>query len=124
MANAHKGATGLQRILTAARYSPAGLAAAARHETAFQQELLLAVVLVPLGLWLGADGVERALLAGSVLLVLGVELLNSAIEAVVDRVSLDEHELAKRAKDYGSAAVMVALGVAGLVWLLVLLPRF
>ena len=124
MANAHKGATGLQRILNAARYSLAGLAAAARHETAFQQELLLAVVLVPLGLWLGADGVERALLAGSVLLVLGVELLNSAIEAVVDRVSLDEHELAKRAKDYGSAAVMVALGVAGLVWLLVLLPRF
>jgi len=123
MPNAQERATGLQRILNAARYSLAGLAAATRHETAFQQELLLAVVLVPLGLWLGADGVERALLAGSVLLVLGVELLNSAIEAVVDRVSLDEHELAKRAKDYGSAAVMLALGLAGLVWVVLLLPR-
>jgi len=123
MANPHKGATGLRRILNAARYSLAGVAAAARHEAAFRQELLLAAVLVPLGLWLGADGVERALLAGSVLLVLVVELLNSAIEAVVDRVSLEDHDLAKRAKDYGSAAVMAALGLAGAVWLVLLLPR-
>lgn len=123
MAHPHKGATGLRRILNATRYSLAGLTAAARHETAFRQELLLAAVLVPLGLWLGADGVERALLAGSVLMVLVVELLNSAVEAVVDRVSLDDHELAKRAKDYGSAAVMIALGLVGLIWLLVLLPR-
>jgi diacylglycerol kinase (ATP) len=123
MPEPHKGATGLRRILDATRYSLEGIAAAARHEAAFRQELLLAAVLVPLGLWLGADGVERALLAGSVLMVLVVELLNSAIEAVVDRASPEHHELAKRAKDYGSAAVMVALAVTGLVWVLLLLPR-
>ena len=123
MARPHKGATGLRRVLNATRYSLEGVAAAARHEAAFRQELLLAAVLVPLGLWLGADGVERALLAGSVLLVLVVELLNSAVEAVVDRASPEHHELAKRAKDYGSAAVMIALAVTGLVWVLLLLPR-
>jgi diacylglycerol kinase (ATP) len=123
MPEPHKGATGLRRILNATRYSLEGVAAAARHETAFRQELLLAAVLVPLGLWLGADGVERALLAGSVLMVLGVELLNSAVEAVVDRASPEHHELAKRAKDYASAAVMIALAVTGLVWVLLLLPR-
>jgi len=123
MARPHKGATGLRRVLNAARYSLEGVAAAARHEAAFRQELLLAAALVPLGLWLGADGVERALLAGSVLMVLVVELLNSAIEAVVDRASPEHHELAKRAKDYGSAAVMFALAVTGLVWVLLLLPR-
>jgi diacylglycerol kinase (ATP) len=123
MLEPRKGATGLRRILNATRFSLEGVAAAARHETAFRQELLLAAVLVPLGLWLGADGVERALLAGSVLMVLVVELLNSAVEAVVDRASPEHHELAKRAKDYGSAAVMVALAVTGLVWVLLLLPR-
>jgi len=123
MARPHKGATGLRRVLNATRYSLEGVAAAARHEAAFRQELLLAAALVPLGLWLGADGVERALLAGSVLMVLVVELLNSAIEAVVDRASPEHHELAKRAKDYGSAAVMFALAVTGLVWVLLLLPR-
>ncbi|HUK04846.1 MAG TPA: diacylglycerol kinase, partial [Burkholderiales bacterium] len=95
--------------MNAARYSIAGLAAAARHEDAFRQELLLAAVLVPLGLFLGGTGLERALLVGSVLLVLIVELVNSAVEATVDRVSLDDHSLAKRAKDIGSAAVMLAL---------------
>jgi diacylglycerol kinase (ATP) len=123
MARPHKGATGLRRILNATRYSLEGVAAAARHEPAFRQELLLAAALVPLGLWLGADGVERALLAGSVLMVLVVELLNSAVEAVVDRASPEHHELAKRAKDYGSAAVMIALATTGLVWVLLLLPR-
>jgi diacylglycerol kinase (ATP) len=123
MLEPRKGATGLRRILNATRFSLEGVAAAARHETAFRQELLLAAVLVPLGLWLGADGVERALLAGSVLMVLVVELLNSAVEAVVDRASPEHHELAKRAKDYGSAAVMIALAVTGLVWVLLLLPR-
>jgi diacylglycerol kinase (ATP) len=102
-------------------YSMSGLAAAARHEDAFRQELMLAAVLVPLGLWLGQTGVERALLVGSVLLVLIVELLNSAVEATVDRVSLDDHSLAKRAKDIGSAAVMLSLVNVGVVWLLVLL---
>jgi diacylglycerol kinase (ATP) len=124
MANPQKGATGLQRVLNATRYSLDGLAAAVRHEAAFRQELVLVVALLPLGLWLGNDGVERALLAGGVLMVLVVELLNSAIEAVVDRVSLEDHDLAKRAKDYGSAAVMLALATAGLVWILVLTPRF
>ncbi|MGH8686412.1 MAG: diacylglycerol kinase [Burkholderiales bacterium] len=118
-----KGKTGMQRVINATRYSLEGLAAAARHEDAFRQELILAVVLVPLGVWLGVDGVERALLAGSVLMVLVVELLNSAVEATVDRVSLEDHRLAKRAKDIGSAAVMMALATVALVWLLVLLPR-
>jgi len=116
-----KGKTGLQRLINAARYSLEGFAAAARHEDAFRQELMLAAVLVPLGLWLGNDGVERALLAGSMLMVLVVELLNSAIEAAVDRVSLENHDLAKRAKDYGSAAVMLSLAMTAGVWLLVLL---
>jgi diacylglycerol kinase (ATP) len=118
-----KGKTGVQRVINATRYSLEGLAAAARHEDAFRQELILAAILVPLGLWLGADGVERALLVGSVLMVLVVELLNSAVEATVDRVSLEDHQLAKRAKDIGSAAVMMSLVTVGVVWLLVLLPR-
>lgn len=118
-----KGKTGLQRVINATRYSFEGLLAAARHEDAFRQELLLAAVLIPLGLWLGNGGIERALLAGSVLVVLVVELLNSAVEATVDRVSLEDHRLAKRAKDLGSAAVMMSLVTAAVVWLLVLLPR-
>jgi diacylglycerol kinase (ATP) len=120
MESPYKGKTGLRRLINAAGYSCAGLAAAARHEDAFRQELALAAVLVPLGLWLGATGVERALLVGSVLLVLIVELLNSAVEATVDRVSLEDHNLAKRAKDIGSAAVLLSLGNVGVVWLLVL----
>ena len=121
MESPYKGKTGLQRLLNATRYSIAGVAAAARHEDAFRQELMLSAVLVPLGLWLGQTGVERALLIGSVLLVLIVELLNSAVEATVDRVSLDDHNLAKRAKDLGSAAVMLSLVIVAVVWLLVLL---
>jgi diacylglycerol kinase (ATP) len=120
MESPYKGKTGLQRLINATGYSLSGLAAAARHEDAFRQELILAAVMVPLGLWLGGSGLERALLVGSVLLVLIVELLNSAIEATVDRVSLDDHSLAKRAKDIGSAAVMLSLVNAGVIWLLVL----
>src|SRR5262245_20178575 len=92
----YKGKTGLRRILNATRYSLAGLAAAARHEDAFRQELIVVAVLAPLGWYLGAGGVQRALLIGSLVLVLVVELLNSAIEATVDRVSLEDHNLAKR----------------------------
>jgi diacylglycerol kinase (ATP) len=121
MGSPHKGATGVRRLINATRYSLEGLAAAARHEAAFRQELLLAAILLPLGLWLGKDGVERALLVGSVLLVLVVELLNSAVEAAVDRISAEHHALAKRAKDLGSAAVMLSLASAAVVWLLVLL---
>ncbi len=119
MAGSRKGATGLRRLLSAARYSLDGLLAAL-SETAFRQELALAVVLVPLGLYLGANGTARALLAGSVLLVLVVELLNSAVEAVVDRVSLEDHSLSRRAKDLGSAAVMLSFLVLAVVWVLVL----
>jgi diacylglycerol kinase (ATP) len=120
MESPYKGKTGLRRLINAAGYSLSGLAAAARHEDAFRQELVLSAIMVPLGLWLGHSGVERALLVGSVLLVLIVELLNSAVEATVDRVSLDDHSLAKRAKDIGSAAVMVSLVNVAVVWLLIL----
>jgi len=121
MTSPHKGATGLRRIINATRYSISGLREALRREQAFQQELLLTVVLVPIAFWLGNDGFERALMIASLLLVLIVELINSAIEATQDRISLEEHPLAKNAKDYGSAAVMLALTNAALVWLLVLL---
>jgi diacylglycerol kinase (ATP) len=121
MESPYKGKTGLQRLINATGYSLSGFAAAARHEDAFRQELILAAILIPLGFWLGASGIERAGLVGSVLLVLIVELLNSAIEAAVDRVSLDDHNLAKRAKDIGSAAVMLSLANVVVVWLLILI---
>ncbi|MCL2021582.1 MAG: diacylglycerol kinase [Betaproteobacteria bacterium] len=93
-----------------------GIASAWRNEEAFRQEVLLALLALPLGLWLGKNGMERALLAGSVLLILIVELLNSALEAIVDKTSPEMHELAGRAKDMGSAAVFVSLALAALVW--------
>ncbi len=111
----------LQRMRDATRVSLEGVAAAARHEFAFRLELVALVVAAPLAWWLGDTGVERALLIGSVLLVLVVELVNSAVEATVDRISLERHELAKRAKDLGSAAVMLAIVNAALVWLFTLL---
>ena len=117
----HKSKTGLQRIGNAFFYSVDGLKAALQHEHAFRQEVVLAAVLIPLALWLPASGLGKALMIGSVVLVLIVELLNSAIEAVVDRVSLEQHALAKRAKDVGSAAVLLALVNAVAVWGLVLL---
>ncbi len=110
----------LRSIFNAARNSLAGVAAAARNEGSFQVELAGCVVLLPLGLWLGGSGVERALLVSSVLIVLCAELVNTALEAAVDRISLEIHPLARRAKDIGSAAVMLALVNAGVVWLLVL----
>ncbi len=116
----HKGKTGLRRILNAMFYSIAGLKAAYRHEDAFRQEVLLAIFLIPLALFLPASGLGKALIIASVLLVLIVELLNSAVEATVDRVSLEHHRLAKRAKDIGSAAVMMSLVNVIVVWLLVL----
>jgi len=118
-----KGKTGLRRLLNATRYSAEGLGAAFRHEDAFRQEVIAAVVLIPLAIWLGNTGIERSLMAFAVLLVLIVELLNSAIEATVDRISLENHRLAKRAKDIGSAAVMLALLNLGLVWGLILVQR-
>ncbi|TMI19156.1 MAG: diacylglycerol kinase [Betaproteobacteria bacterium] len=110
----------LRSIFNAARNSLAGVAAAARNEGSFQVELAACAALLPLGLWLGGTGVERALLVSSVLIVLCAELVNTALEAAVDRISLEIHPLARRAKDIGSAAVMLALVNAGVVWLLVL----
>jgi diacylglycerol kinase (ATP) len=116
----HKGKYGLRRVVAATRYSVSGLAQAARTETSLQIELAAAAVMIPAGLWLGPTGVAKALLVGSVLIVIVVELLNSALEAAVDRVSLEDHPLAGRAKDIGAAAVMVALMNAAAIWLLVL----
>ncbi len=115
-----KGKTGLTRVWNALHYSMAGLAAAYRNEDAFRQEVWLAALLVPLALWLPASGTGKALMIASLLLVIVVELMNSAVEAAVDRVSLERHHLAKRAKDIGSAAVFVALVNAVVVWGLVL----
>ena len=115
-----KGKTGLRRICNAFGYSVAGLRAAYRHEDAFRQEVWLAFLLIPLALFLPASGIGKALMVGSVLLVLMIELLNSAIEAAVDRVSLESHRLAARAKDIGSAAVLVSLVNVVAVWVLVL----
>jgi diacylglycerol kinase (ATP) len=116
----HKGKTGLQRVINATRYSLEGLAAAARHEDAFRQELFAFAIALPVALWLGKTGFERALLIGVLFLVLIVELLNSAVEAAVDRISFENHRLAKRAKDIGSAAVMLSIVNAVVVWLLIL----
>ncbi|MEK6664004.1 MAG: diacylglycerol kinase [Pseudomonadota bacterium] len=121
-ASSHKGKTGLKRVWNAFFYSMAGFSAAFKNEDAFRQEVLLALILIPLALFLPVTGVGKALMIGAVLLVLMVELLNSAIEATVDRVSIELHPLAKRAKDIGSAAVFVALANVAIVWTLVLLP--
>ena len=116
----HKGKTGLRRIWNALFYSFEGLKAAYRHEDAFRQEVWLALGLIPLALLLPASATGKALMIASVLVVLIVELLNSAVEATVDRVSLENHRLAKRAKDIGSAAVLFSLINVAVVWLLVL----
>ena len=115
-----KGKTGLTRVLNAFRYSMAGLAAAYRNEDAFRQEVWLAIILIPLALFLPVSAIGKALMVASVLLVVIVELINSALEATVDRISLEQHHLAKRAKDIGSAAVFVALVNVVAVWGLVL----
>ncbi len=115
-----KSGKGLGRLFRAFGWSRAGLREAFVHEAAFRQELLLCAVLLPLALYFGQSGVEKGLLAGSVLLVLVVELLNSAVEATVDRIGPEEHELARRAKDMGSAAVFVSLLLLAAVWFLVL----
>ena len=116
----HKGKTGLRRVWSAFFYTFDGLAAAFRHEDAFRQEVFLAAILIPATFFLPASGTGRALMIASVLLVLIVELLNSAVEAAVDRISPEHHPLAKRAKDIGSAAVFVSLVNVPVVWLLVL----
>lgn len=112
---------GLHRLVKATMYSWNGLCAVWHHEAAFRQEVLLACIAGPLGLWLGESGVDRALLLGSIVLILIVELVNSAVEAVVDRQGTEFHELAGRAKDAGSAAVLLSLVNAAIVWILVFL---
>jgi diacylglycerol kinase (ATP) len=121
--NPQKLRSGLHRIWHAGGYSLAGLRAG-WGETAFRQEVLAAIVLVPAAFWLGRGWVETALLAASVLLVLIVELLNTAVEAAIDRIGLERHPLSKRAKDMGSAAVLLALLLAAGIWLAALVQRF
>jgi len=116
--------TGFKRIVNATCFSLAGLRAAWRHEAAFRQECALALLLLPAAIWLGQTAVERALLIGSCWLVLIVELLNSAVEATVDRVGPEPNELSGRAKDLGSASVFVSLALAALIWGLIAFERF
>jgi len=116
MSNPHKGRTGLDRVIHATGYSMAGLTTAYRGESAFRQEFWLAVAMTPVAFWIGRSWVEVALLLGSLLLVLIVELLNSGIEAAIDRVSLEWHELSKRAKDFASAAVFLSLVLCAGIW--------
>jgi len=118
-----KGKTGWRRLWNAFHYTRAGLHAAYLAEDAFRQEVRLAALLIPLACWLAPHGVALALMIGSILLVLIVELFNSAIEATVDRISLERHPLAKRAKDIGSAAVFIALLNVPVVWGCLLLWR-
>ena len=122
MESSHKSKSGLQRIWRATFYSAEGFRAALRHEHAFRQELLLCAVLLPFALFLPLIAMERAVLIAALLLLLIVELLNSAIEAIVDRVSLENHDLSKRAKDLGSAAVFLSLTVVAVTWTLIAGP--
>lgn len=119
--NKQKNNRGIRRLINAARWSMKGFRSTYKNEEAFRQELLLLVILAPLGYWLGENGVEQALLLGSLLIVLIVELLNSAVESVVDRIGPEQHKLSGRAKDQGSAAVFVAVVLVIVTWLLVLL---
>ncbi len=118
-----KATTGPVRLVRAFGSTWRGFAAAWREEEAFRQECLLAFVVVPLGLWLGQSGVERALLVGPMFLVLAIELVNSAVEATVDRIGLERHPLSAIAKELGSAAVFVAFVLLALNWILVLAWR-
>ncbi|MDH3973898.1 MAG: diacylglycerol kinase [Deltaproteobacteria bacterium] len=123
----HKGKAenrGLKRPLLATRYTMAGLKAAWKHEEAFRLELAAAALMVPSAFWLGQTAVERSLLIGSCLIVLITELLNSSIEAVVDRVGTEHHELSGRAKDLGSAAVFCSLVMTVFIWLMISVERF
>lgn len=123
MAN-HNQSNGLRRVWNAALYSLAGLRATWRNEAAFRQEVMLTLILIPAAFWYGGSAVQRILLIGSCVLVLIVELLNSAIEAAIDRIGDDEHKLSGRAKDMGSAAVFISLWLVLLTWVLIGYERF
>ncbi len=120
MKSPYKGKTGIKRLANAFTYSVAGTFAAFKHEDAFRQEVILSSVLIPLAIYLGKTGIEQALMIASVLLVIIVELLNSSVEATVDRISVKRHKLSKRAKDIGSAAVFFSLINAAVIWFLIL----
>ena len=120
MKSPYKGKTGLRRLINAFGYSIAGTLAAFKHEDAFRQEVILSAVLIPLALYLGQTVIEQALMITSILLVIIVELLNSSVEATVDRISVKRHKLSKRAKDIGSAAVFFSLINAAVIWFLIL----
>jgi diacylglycerol kinase (ATP) len=120
MKSPYKGKTGIKRLLNAFKYSVAGTLAAFKHEDAFRQEVFLSVILIPLAIYLGETTTEQALMITSVILIIIVELLNSSVEATVDRISVKRHKLAKRAKDIGSAAVFFSLVNASVIWFLIL----
>ena len=120
MKSPYKGKTGIKRLLNAFKYSVAGTLAAFKHEDAFRQEVILSIVLIPLAIYLGETTTDQALMISSVLLIIIVELLNSSVEATVDRISVKRHKLAKRAKDIGSAAVFFSLVNASVIWFLIL----
>lgn len=117
-----KSGSGITRLINAFGWSISGLKAAIKHEKAFQQELALCLLLGPIAIWLGKTDTEQALLIGSLFLILITEMLNSALEAIVDRIGQEHHQLAGRAKDMGSAAVFLALLNAAIIWTLILMP--
>jgi diacylglycerol kinase (ATP) len=120
MKSPYKGKTGIRRLINALGYSIAGTLAAFKHEDAFRQEVLLTIVLTPAALYYGETAIDQALMISSLLFIIIVELLNSSIEATVDRISVKRHKLAKRAKDIGSAAVFFSLINAAVIWFLIL----
>jgi len=120
MKSPYKGKTGITRLANAFTYSVAGTLAAFKHEDAFRQEVILSTILIPLAIYLGQTAIEQALMIASILLIIIVELLNSSVEATVDRISVKRHKLSKRAKDIGSAAVFFSLVNAAVVWFLIL----
>ena len=120
MKSPYKGKTGIKRLANAFTYSVAGTLAAFKHEDAFRQEVILSIILIPLAIYLGQTAIEQALMITSILLIIIVELLNSSLEATVDRISVKRHKLSKRAKDIGSAAVFFSLVNATVIWFLIL----
>ena len=120
MKSPYKGKTGIRRLANAFTYSVAGTLAAFKHEDAFRQEVILSIVLIPLAIYLGQTAIEQTLMIASILLIIIVELLNSSVEATVDRISVKRHKLSKRAKDIGSAAVFFSLVNAAVIWFLIL----
>jgi diacylglycerol kinase (ATP) len=120
MKSPFKGKTGIKRLANAFTYSVAGTLAAFKHEDAFRQEVILSIILIPLAIYLGQTAIEQAIMISSILLIIIVELLNSSLEATVDRISVKRHKLSKRAKDIGSAAVFFSLVNASVIWFLIL----